>query len=346
MAVPKQHRAAQVVGKDKLQVNTVDTPTPGDSEVLIKVSASGVCYSDHFAAAGIMGPGAEGKIVPGHEVVGHIVAAGSGVAKEWAENTLVGLGWNGGYCGTCANCRKGDFTACAGGRVTGITQNGGHAEFVVADQSALVRLPEDAGMSHAEMAPLLCAGNTVWEALQCSGAKGGDVVIVSGLGGLGHLAIQYARKLGFYVVAVSGSPDKEELAKKLGAHVYFSAKDDLKKEIKEKLGGAAAAIATAPSAEAISSLVPLLGRRGMVVVVGVPTDGKPIEVNPMDLISSIGGVRGMTCGYAAENEASIRFSVQHGVKSMVTEYPLDKAQEAYDDVMGGKPRFRNVIVFK
>ncbi|PWN45107.1 zinc-type alcohol dehydrogenase [Ceraceosorus guamensis] len=275
---------------------------------------------------------------PGHEIVGTIASAGANVGNDWKQGALVGVGWNGGYCTRCQPCRLGDFTACQNSKVTGVNKDGGHQEYVIAHWTALVKMPENSGISNAELAPLLCAGNTVWEALHASPARAGDVVVVSGLGGLGHLALQYARKMGFIVVAVSGSKDKADLAKKLGAHYYFSAEDDVAAEV-GKLGGAKAAIATAPSAKAISSLVPLLSRYGEVIVVGVPGDGN-LEVSAMALVSKRAALRGYSCGASAENEKTIKFSVAEDVKAMVHKFPLDKANDALDGVLNGKPKFR------
>lgn len=228
MSAPKQHKAALIKEKDgQYHIETIDTVQPGPTEVLIKVTASGICASDHFAIAGMMG--APYPMSPGHEVVGKVVAHGQNVdQKLWPNGKRVGAGWNGGYCTHCNNCRLGDFIHCDSHRVTGINQQGGHQEYLVVDQTALVNLPAEGKISDAEMAPLLCAGNTVFEALTQSGVKPGDVVIVQGLGGLGHLALQYANRMGCIVVGFSGSPEKKELALKLGAHHYISSSDNVR----------------------------------------------------------------------------------------------------------------------
>lgn len=327
-------------------VKTVPTPQPNDSQVLIKVAASGVCYSDHFAVEGMMGT--QFPYTPGHEVVGHLVAKGKGVSDEYKEGSLVGLGWNGGYCHQCDACRKGEFYACHSFQVTGVTAptGGGHQEYVLAHWTAVVKLPENTGISVNEMAPLLCAGLTVNDALRHGNAKAGDVVLIQGIGGLGHLALQFARKAGFHVVAVSGSESKRDLALQLGAHDYYAAKDVEK--IKEKYGGAKLAVATAPSAASIGPLVPLLARNGDLVIVGVPTDGKQIEVDPMALVQGRLNVRGLTCGCSINNEDLVKFAAlgDHKVKAMVQTYKLDDADKAYQEVVKGNPKFRNVIVFE
>lgn len=312
--------------------------------MLIKVLASGICYSDHFPVD-LGYPGATYPMTPGHETVGRIVKKGSNVHSEFNEGDLVGLGWNGGYCSQCEACRKGEFYACVEHRVTGVTKNGGHQEYVVAHWSAVVTLPEQSDISPAEMAPLLCAGITVNDALNHGNAKAGDTVIIQGIGGLGHLAIQFAVKAGYHVIALSGGDSKKDLALKLGAHEFYSAKDA--EQVMKKHGGAKLAVATAPSAEAINSLLPLLARNGDLVIVGIPTDGKNLEFSPMDLVSQRRNVKGLTCGVAANNEDLIKFAClgDNKVKAIVKKFKLDQIQEAYTDVIKGAPKFRNVIVF-
>lgn len=289
--------------------------------------------------------GVKFPLTPGHEVVGRIVQRGSGVSDDFKEGLLVGLGWNGGYCQQCEACRKGEFYGCANGLVTGFHTGGGHQEYLTARWEAVVKLPEDSGLSPAEMAPLLCAGITVNDGLNATGAKPGDVVIVQGLGGLGHLGIQFARKAGYHVVAMSGGDSKKELALKLGAHDFFNAKQG--EEFKKKYGGAKGAVATAPSSAAISSLLPLLARNGVMTVVGIPPDGKNLEFAPMQLVSNRCTVKGITCGCSINNEELVKFAAlgDNQVKSMVNIKKLDDADAVYKDTAQGNPRFRNVFVF-
>lgn len=338
----KTHKSAQVKqANGKLEIVEKQTPTAGRNQVLIKVIASGICASDHFTMTGIMG--SPYPLSPGHEVVGRIDSLGEGCNKEWKVGQRVGLGWNGGYCHQCRNCRRGDFVHCASGRVTGVTVDGGHQEYVLADESAVVNLPEELNMTEAQLAPLLCAGNTVYEALLDAGMKAGDTIVVSGLGGLGSLALSIARKAGCIVACVSGSPDKKELALKLGAHYYFSSKDNLQEEFK-KVGPVKIALATAPSGDAPKQLIPLLDKYGKLVIVGTPNDGKALEVNTMDLISNYISVHGAKCGPAASNDHFVKWCNLSDIKSMSIEWPLEKAHEALTDTLQGKPKFRNVIM--
>ncbi|CAO1612764.1 unnamed protein product [Parajaminaea phylloscopi] len=347
-SIPKEHKAAVCEeGGKGLVIKTVPTPQPGEEQVLIKVSASSICYSDHMPVDGLY-PGVTYPMTPGHEVIGRIVAKGSRVSDEYKEGALVGLGWNGGYCQQCQPCRQGHFHACEKHVVTGVTTNGGHQEYVTAHWSAVVSVPEEDGkdgLSHAEMAPLLCAGLTVNDALNYGNVKPGETVIVQGIGGLGHLAIQFAAKSGYHVVAISGGDSKRDLALKLGAHDFYAAKDA--EQGMKKYGGAKLAVATAPSADAISSLLPLLARNGQLVMVGLPTDGKPIQADPFQLLPQRRSIHGLTCGSPADNEALVRFAALGNtkVKPIIKTWPLDKANEAYQHTVKESPLGRNVIVF-
>lgn len=271
---------------------------------------------------------------------------GKAVSDNYKVGQRAGLGWNGGYCTQCDSCRQGDFWRCEKGQVTGVTIPGGHQEYVTAHWTALVHIPEDLGISAAETAPLLCAGLTVNDALNAGNVKPGDAVIVQGLGGLGHLAIQFARKSGYKVIAVSGSDSKRELALKLGAHAYYNAKQ-AKESLTKDHPNVALAVATAPNADAISSALNLLGPKGKLVIVGLPADGKDLVFNPMQLIAGRRTVQGLTCGCSYNNEQLLAFAAQgdHKVKAMVQKKKLDEANEAYEEVMHGNPKFRNVIVF-
>lgn len=290
-------------------------------------------------------PGVTYPMVPGHEVVGRLVSKGKNVSEEFKEGKLVGLGWNGGYCTQCEACRKGEFYACVKHVVTGVTAPGGHQEYVSAHWSAVVNIPEETGLKPAEIAPLLCAGLTVNDALNAGHTKPGDVVIIQGVGGLGHLGIQLARKAGLHVIAVSGGDSKRDLALKLGAHEFYAAKDV--DQITKKYGGAKLAVATAPSTEAINSLLPLTGRNGELIIVGIPHDGKKLEFDTMTLVGGRRSVKGLTCGCAINNEELINFAAlgDNKVKSIVQTVKLDDAQAAYEDTINGNPKFRNVIVF-
>lgn len=345
-SIPKQHKAAVIKNaKGKMETVTKDTPQPQNGEVLIKVTASGICASDHFTVQGMMG--SPYPLSAGHEVVGRLAALGPGVDEtQFKVGSRVGLGWNGGYCSQCEPCREGDFIHCEKSRITGVTIDGGHQQYIAAHASAVVHLPQDSNMKDSEVAPLLCAGNTVYEAMLYGNMRAGDVVLVQGLGGLGHLAIQIARKAGCQVVAVSGSPDKKELAQQLGAHHYFSAKDDLAGNMK-KLGlKAKVAVATAPSGDAPKALIPVLDRYGTLVIVGTPNDGKPLDIDTFALISKCCNVRGAACGPAASNDRFTAWCNLFDIKAMVQEWPLEKAHEAFEDTMNGKPKFRNVIVME
>lgn len=346
--IPKEHKAAVVEKPGSgFVVKTVPTPTPSEEQVLIKVSASGICYSDHLPESGSY-PGVNYPMTPGHEVIGTIVSKGDRVSDEYAVGELVGIGWNGGYCGQCSACRLGEFYACEKHVVTGVTTNGGHQEYVASHWSALVKLPDEkeSGISAAEMAPLLCAGLTVNDALKYGNVHPGETVIIQGIGGLGHLALQFARKSGYHVVAVSGGDSKKDLALKLGAHDFYAAKDA--EQITKKYGGAKLIVATAPNTDAINGLLPLLSRNGQLVIVAVPTDGKPIQANPFDLIPARRSIHGLTCGASADNESLVRFAAlgDSKVKAIVKTYPLDQANEAYQHTVKESPLGRNVIVFQ
>lgn len=346
--IPKEHKAAVCEGPNKgLVTKTAPTPQPAEDQVLIKVSASSICYSDHLPISGAY-PGVPYPMVPGHEVVGRIVAKGDRVHEQYGVGEYVGLGWNGGYCQQCDACRRGEFYACDTHTVTGVTakSGGGHQEYVAAHWSAVVKLPEDTGLSHAEIAPLLCAGLTVSDALNYGDTKPGDPVIIQGIGGLGHLGIQIARKMGRRVIAVSRGDSKRELALKLGAHEYYSS--ETAEQITKKYGGAKLAIATAPSTDSINGLLPLLGRNGQLVIVAVPTDGKPIEANAFALIPPRRSIHGLTCGTSINNEDFVKFAAlgDNKVRSHINKWSLDQANEAYEQVVEGGVHGRNVFVFE
>ena len=314
-----------------------DKPSPQKNEVLIKVEACGICHSDNFVKAGGF-PGLEYPRVPGHEVVGTIEEVGEGVSK-WKKGERIGVGWHGGHCFECEPCRRGDFINCENAKVSGISYDGGYAEFMTAPQEALARVPEE--LKSAEAAPLLCAGITVFNALRNSGIKAGDVVAVQGIGGLGHLAVQYAVKMGMRTVSISTSDDKKDLASKLGAHHFINTGESDASEELQKLGGARLILATAPHADAISSVVDGLGIDGKLLMVAAT--GEPIEVSPMQLLMGRKSAAGWPSGTAIDSEDTLNFSALSGVAPMIEEFPLDKAGEAFDKMMNNDARFRIVL---
>ncbi|CAO1619254.1 unnamed protein product [Sympodiomycopsis kandeliae] len=344
--IPKEHKAAVCEGHGKgLVVKTVPTPQPSDEQVLIKVSASSICHSDTYVVDGGF-PGVSHPAVPGHECIGRIVATGKNVGDQFKIGQLAGLGWNGGYCSRCDACRNGEFFRCHGIGITGITLPGGHQEYVTAHWSAVVKLPDDTGIDVAELAPILCAGLTVNDALRKGGAKAGDKVIIQGVGGLGSLGLQFARKSGFYVIAISGSEGKRQHALDLGANEYYTAK-----EADEKLSKThpdiKVAVATAPSAAAISSVLKFLGPQGSLVIVGLPSDGKDLNFAAGDLVVNRKTVHGLTCGTSINNEHLIQFATQGSqkIKSTIQKRKLEDCQDAYTESVKGNPQHRNVFVF-
>ena len=311
-------------------------PEPGPGWVRIKVSACGVCHSDSILKDGLF-PGIQYPRVPGHEVAGVIDAVGPGV-PDWQRGQHVGVGWHGGYCGHCEHCRRGDFFACVTGQVTGITFDGGYGEYMVAPASAVALMPEE--LPAVAAAPLLCAGVTTFNALRNSGARPGDLVAVLGLGGLGHLAVQYAAKMGFHTVGIARGKDKEPLARQLGAAVYIdNAAEDAAKEL-QKLGGAKVIVATATSGEAMSSVLGGLGVSGTMLVIGA---AESMQISPIFLLSANRSIKGWYSGTSIDSQDTLTFSQRSGVKAMTESYPLEKAADAYERMMSGKARFRAVL---
>jgi D-arabinose 1-dehydrogenase-like Zn-dependent alcohol dehydrogenase len=311
-------------------------PEPGAGSVRIRVQACGVCHSDSFTKEGTF-PGIQFPRVPGHEVTGVIDAAGPGVSG-WKAGEPVGVGWNGGYCGVCEPCRRGDFFACVTGQVTGITRDGGYAEYMVAHTSAVARMP--AGLPPVEAAPLLCAGLTTFNALRQSGARPGDVIAVLGLGGLGHLGVQYAAKMGYRTVGIARGKDKEALARQLGASTYIDSQTQDPSAELQKLGGAAAILATVTSGEAMSAVQGGLAVNGTLLVLGAAAS---LEVSPFWLIAGRRAVKGWYAGTSIDSQDTLAFSARSGVRSMNETFPLERASEAYDRMMSGKARFRVVL---
>ena len=331
-------KVAQVAGPNQqLSIAERDIPEPGPGQVRIKVEACGVCHSDMFTVAGAW-PGIQFPRVPGHEVVGRVDAVGQDV-PDWKVGARVGVGWHGGHCGHCARCRRGDFITCASGQVPGISYDGGYAEYMLAPFEVLAAVPES--LSSAEAAPLLCAGITTFNSLRHSGAQPGDLVAVLGMGGLGHLAVQFAAHMGFNTVAIARGADKGPFAHKLGARHYIdSTTQDVAAEL-GKLGGAAVVLATVTDAKSMTATLGGLGVDGKLVVLGASMD--PIEVSPLMLIGQRRSIAGWPSGTATDSEDTLKFSELAGVKALIETYPLDQAAEAYARMMSGKARFRVVI---
>ena len=331
-------RVAQVTRPNgPLEIVERPVPDPGVGEVRIKVEACGVCHSDAFTKTAAF-PGIELPRVPGHEVIGRIDATAADV-RGWRIGDRVGVGWHGGQCGTCENCRRGDFFACqVFHRITGITADGGYGEYMIAPQSALARVPD--GLTAEEAAPLMCAGVTTFNSLRNSDARPGDLVAVLGLGGLGHLAVQYAVKMGFRVIAIARGQDKAAFATQLGAHAYVdSVAQDPAAALRE-MGGARVIVATATSAEAMQACMGGLGPRGVFLLIGaVPK----LVVPPFQLIGGNQSVRGWYSGTAIDSQDTLRFSALTGVRSMNEVYPLERVGDAYERMMSGQARFRVVL---
>jgi D-arabinose 1-dehydrogenase-like Zn-dependent alcohol dehydrogenase len=314
-----------------------EIPNPGPGHVRIKVQACGVCHSDVLTKEG-QWPGIQYPRVPGHEVVGIIDAVGENVSA-WKKGQRVGVGWQGGQDNTCIECRRGDFANCQNVKVAGISYDGGYQQYMVAPAEALASVPES--LSDAEAAPLLCAGITTFNALRHSGALPGDLVAVQGIGGLGHLGIQFANKFGYKVAAIGRGSENATLAKKLGAHVYIDSQATNAAQELQKLGGAKVILATAPSSKAMSELIDGLGPHGKLMVVGAGPDS--IEVTPIQLIVGSKQIQGWWSGIPTDSEDTLRFAELTGVRPMIETYPLEKAGEAYDRMMSGKAQFRVVI---
>jgi alcohol dehydrogenase len=321
----------------KLERVEREVPAPGPGELLIEVHACGVCHSDSVTVEGHV-PGIQYPRVPGHEVIGKVAAVGAHV-PGWQVGDRAGVGWFGGSCGYCARCRRGNGFACENVQaVTGVTRDGGYATHLVADVSAVARVP--AGLDEIESAPLLCAGITTFNALRNCGAGPGDLVAVHGVGGLGHLGIQFARRLGFRTVAVNRGRDKEELARSLGAHDYIDSEAGDVAEALQTIGGARAIIATVTSADAMQAIVGGLGPNGVMMVIGAVGT---FSVDTLGLLRKRAAVKGWYSGVAADSEDTLAFSQLNGVSSMNEIFPFAQAQAAYDRMMSGKARFRVVL---
>jgi len=316
-----------------------EIPQPGVGQVRVKVEACGICHSDVLVKDGVW-PGIQYPRVPGHEIAGRIDAIGDNVTS-WAIGQRVGVGWHGGHCFVCEQCRRGDFAMCINRKVTGIDFDGGYADYVIAPAAVLAAIPAE--LPAEEAGPFMCAGVTVFNALRFSGARAGEVVAVHGIGGLGHLGVQYARRMGFKTVAINRGNDKEPLARQLGAHDYIDATaTDVVTEL-QKLGGASVILATAPNAQAISSLLDGLAPNGKLLVPAAPVE--PLTINMFSLIAKRSSVAGWYSGIARDSQDTMEFSALSGVHPMIEKYPLDQVAEAYEQMHSGKVRFRVVLTF-
>jgi D-arabinose 1-dehydrogenase-like Zn-dependent alcohol dehydrogenase len=334
----RKMRAVQVGSAGgALEVVEREVPAPGAGQVLVKVQACGICHSDSLTKEGLW-PGLQYPRVPGHEVAGVIDTVGAGV-EGWKPGERVGVGWHGGHCGHCANCRRGDFVVCKFAQVPGISYDGGYADYIVAPVEALARVPAE--LNDVDAAPLLCAGITTFNALRNSGARAGDVVAVLGVGGLGHLGVQYAQKMGFRTVAIARGEDKAPLAKQLGAHHYIDSRKQNVADELQALGGAKVILATVTSGDAMTATLGGLGLDGKLIALGVAD--KPIEVPPVQFIMGRNAVQGWPSGTSADSEDTLAFSALASVKPMIETYPLDRAPEAYERMMSGAARFRVVL---
>jgi alcohol dehydrogenase/propanol-preferring alcohol dehydrogenase len=319
------------------EIVDLPVPDPAADEVRIRVEACGICHSDAFVKEGTF-PGIDYPRVPGHEVAGVVDAVGSDVS-QWSEGERVGVGWHGGHCFTCEACREGDFVNCENGLITGISFDGGYAEYMTAPAEAVAKMPDD--LAAEEAAPLLCAGITTYNALRNQGLRPGDHVAVQGIGGLGHLGVQYAAAMGCEVTALSTSADKEDLALDLGASHFIDASTTDAADALQAMGGADLILATAPNSAAITSVVGGLGRDGSLVVVAAT--GEPVEVSPMALIQGRKSVSGWPSGDANDSEDTLDFSAHADVTPEIETFPLDEAGAAYDRMMNNEARFRAVL---
>ena len=319
------------------QIVEREIPKPGVGQVRIKVQACGICHSDVLTKEGAL-PGIQYPRVPGHEVAGVIDELGAEVTA-WKLGQRVGVGWHGGQDGTCVSCRRGDFRNCRNLKIPGISYDGGYQEYMVAPVEALAAIPDT--LSAVEAAPLLCAGITTYNSLRHSGALPGDLVAVQGIGGLGHLGIQFANKFGYKVAAIGRGSENAALAKKLGASLYIDSKATNAAQELQKMGGAQVILATAPNSNAMSELIDGLGPNGKLLVIGATFD--PIEVTPPQLIFGSRTIQGWAAGTPADSEDTLRFAELSGVRAMIETYPLEKAAEGYARMMSGNAQFRVVL---
>jgi alcohol dehydrogenase, propanol-preferring len=334
------YKAVEVSAPGVLRVVERKISEPGAGQVRIRVEACGICHTDVATVTGTY-PGLILPRVPGHEVVGRIEALGAGVSR-WKIGQRVGVGLIAGEDGVCEPCRRGDMVNCQNPVVSGVTADGGYAEVMIAEARGIASIPDELGS--AEAAPLLCAGITTYNALRNAGLRGGDLVAVQGIGGLGHLGIQFARQMGFHTVAIGRGGEKEKLAKDLGAHVYIDTAVDDSAALLQRMGGARAILATAPSGNAMGPLVSGLAARGKLIVVGVPQD--PMQLSALPLVFGGRSVYGSLTGTAIETEDALAFSVLENIRPMIETVPLEEAADAYARMMQGQARFRMVLVTK
>jgi len=332
-----KYKAVEASEPGKLRVVERPLPEPAAGQVRIRVEACGVCHTDAATVTGTY-PGLTLPRVPGHEVVGRIDALGSG-ASRWTVGQRVGVGFLGGEDGVCEPCRRGDIVNCRNPVIAGITVDGGYAEVMIAESRGLASIPDD--LTSVDAAPLLCAGLTTYNALRNAGLRGGDLVAVQGIGGLGHLGIQFARRMGFHTVALGRGREKEQLAKSLGAHLYIDTAADDAVAVLQRLGGASAILATGTSGGAMGPLVSGLAARGRLIVVGVP--GDPIQLSAASLVFGGRSIYGALTGTPIDNEETLAFSVQENIRPMIEALPLERAADAYARMMQGDARFRMVL---
>lgn len=323
--------------KGALEVVERNIPEPGLAQVRIKVQACGICHSDSFTKDGLF-PGIQYPRVPGHEIAGVIDALGEGV-NEWKPGQRVAVGWHGGHCGRCESCRRGDFITCRYLQVPGISYDGGYADYMVAPTEAVAVIPNE--LSATEAAPLMCAGITTYNALRNSGARVGEVVAILGIGGLGHLGVQFASKMGFNTIAIGRGKDEEELVKRLGARQYIDSRSQNAVEELTKLGGAKVILGTVPSGKAMSSILGGLAVNGKLIMIGVSEE--PVEVPPALYVIGRRSLVGWPAGTSIDSQDTLSFSVMSGVRPMTEVYPLERAGEAYEQMMSGRARFRAVL---
>ena len=314
-----------------------EIPEPGAAQVRIKVQACGICHSDSLMKEGLF-PGIRYPRVPGHEIAGVVDSLGEDV-KDWKSGQRVAIGWHGGHCGRCESCRRGDFVTCHLLQIPGFSYDGGYSDYMIAPTEALASIPDE--LSPIEAAPIMCAGITTYNALRNSGARVGDVVAILGIGGLGHLGVQYAAKMGFNTVAIGRGKDEEELVKKLGARLYIDSRSENAVEELNKLGGAKIILGTVPSGKAMSAILGGLAVNGKLVVIGASDE--PIEVPPNLFLMGRRSLVGWPSGTSMDSQDTLSFSVLSGVRSMNEIFPLERATEAYDRMMSGKARFRAVL---
>ncbi|KAI9810517.1 MAG: hypothetical protein M1827_006190 [Pycnora praestabilis] len=337
--LPKTYKAAVFEKANApLTIKDVELQLPKRGEILVKVLATGVCRSDAAVQAGLMGNSF--PIIPGHEVIGNVAAVGEG-ESTWKVGERIGAPWHGGHDGTCQQCKRGQFQMCANEQINGVTRDGGYAEYVLLRTEAVVRVPTD--VDPAEFAPLLCAGVTTFNSMRKMDITPGEIVAIQGLGGLGHLALQYANKMGYRVVALSSSGAKEKFAKELGAHDYIDGSKQDQVEELQKLGGAALIVATAPNPKTLGPLTGGLKALGKLLVLSPCGD---FTVNSIALITKGLSVCGWPSGHALDSEEAIAFAQIHGVNCLIEKFPLKDAQKAYDHMMNGNVRFRSVLTME